>query len=88
MKIGFRAACIHCGADLHVCKNCRYYAIGKPNDCLVPGTDPVTDRERSNLCEEFKPKTPAEEQKSMDKAKRLFGDDDIPKKKSFDDLFD
>lgn len=57
VKIGFRAACPHCGADLHTCVGCCYYAPGKPNDCMVPGTDPVRDREAANFCEEFKAKT-------------------------------
>lgn len=53
-KIGFRAVCPHCGIDLHVCKNCRYYSPGKPNDCAVPGTEYIRDREANNFCEEFK----------------------------------
>lgn len=53
-KIGFRASCDHCGCDLHVCKNCVFYQVGKPNDCLVPGTEYVSDREKANLCESFK----------------------------------
>lgn len=56
IKIGFRAVCPHCGIDLHTCTNCRYYAPGKPNDCAVPGTDFVRDREAANFCEEFKVK--------------------------------
>jgi hypothetical protein len=58
VKIGFRAACIHCGIDLHVCKNCRYYAPGKPNDCAVPGTEFIKDRDAFNFCEEYRPKLP------------------------------
>ena len=84
-QIGFRAVCKHCDADLHVCKNCKYYQIGKPNDCIVPGTDFVADREKSNLCEEFRPKPP--EQKS-ERPRHLFKDDEIKKPKSFKDLFD
>ncbi|HSX26681.1 MAG TPA: hypothetical protein VLE89_06715 [Chlamydiales bacterium] len=55
-KIGFRAVCPHCDTDLHVCKNCRYYSPGKPNDCAVPGTEYIRDREANNFCEEFKVK--------------------------------
>lgn len=87
MKIGFRAVCIHCDCDLHVCKNCRYYSVGKPNDCLVPGTDSIRDREQSNLCEEFKPKTMIQESKDKHRSRQIFGDDAIEKKKNFDDLF-
>lgn len=87
IKIGFRAACIHCDADLHVCKNCRYYSVGKPNDCIVPGTELIQDRERSNLCEEFKPRTQREDQASHDRTRKIFGEDALKKKKDFDDLF-
>ncbi len=56
VKVGFRDVCPHCGIDLHTCTNCHYYAPGKPNDCAVPGTDFVRDREAANFCEEFKPR--------------------------------
>ncbi len=89
MKIGFRAVCIHCDADLHVCKNCRYYSPGKPNDCLVPGTESIQDRERSNLCEDFKPRTELENRAAIEqRARRILGEDDIKKKKDFNDLFE
>ena len=76
-KIGFREQCEKCGFDLHVCKNCEYYIPGKPNDCHIPGTEPVKDRERFNFCEDFSPrKTPfKEEKKNLDDiAKKLFKD--------------
>jgi len=59
-KILFRTECPHCGIDVHVCKNCKYYAPGKPNDCSVPGTEFVRDREAMNFCEDFKPKSGSE----------------------------
>jgi hypothetical protein len=58
-KIGFRAQCPHCGVDLHTCTNCRFYCPGKPNDCLVPGTEWVKDREAMNFCEEFAVRQPS-----------------------------
>jgi hypothetical protein len=72
-KIGFREVCPYCGIDLHTCTNCRYYSPGKPNDCLVPGTDFVRDREAANFCEDFKIKEDFPEPK--------------PGKKNFDSLF-
>lgn len=53
-KVPFRAACEACDADLHCCRNCVFYKPGLPNDCAVPGTEFVPDREKSNLCDEFK----------------------------------
>ncbi|MBI5273222.1 MAG: hypothetical protein HY861_04490 [Chlamydiia bacterium] len=58
VKVGFRASCPHCSSDLHACIGCRYYAVGKPNDCIVPGTEFIKDREAANFCEEFKPSIP------------------------------
>ena len=76
VKVGFRDVCPHCDIDLHTCTNCRYYAPGKPNDCAVPGTDFIRDREAANFCEEFKVKTDFP-QKSDQKNKfnSLFKDD-------------
>ena len=88
VKIGFRATCIHCEADIHVCKNCRYYSTGKPNDCMIPGTDPIADKEQSNLCEDFKPLVPTSCINEKDNARKVFGEDAIPEKKNFDDLFE
>jgi hypothetical protein len=76
IKLGFRAECSHCGVALHVCVNCRYYSVGKPNDCSVPGTDRITDREAMNFCEEFAPRTTlleAKDEEAIAKAKRMLG---------------
>jgi len=74
-KIGFRAQCKYCGIDLHVCKGCRHYAPGKPNDCNVPGTDFIRDREAMNFCEEFDPKTPSFKKTSTNAFNSLFKED-------------
>lgn len=52
-RISFRETCPYCQAYLHCCKNCVNYAPGQPNDCRIPGTDPISDREAANFCEEF-----------------------------------
>ncbi len=52
-RLSFRALCCRCDAWLHCCKNCQNYKPGLPNDCMVPGTDPIADREAFNFCEEF-----------------------------------
>lgn len=79
-KIAFRAICPHCGIDLHTCTNCRYYAPGKPNDCAVPGTEFVRDREAANFCEEFKVKIDGTPRPGRDqqKFKSLFKDEESP----------
>lgn len=77
-KIAFRASCDKCGSWLHCCKNCKNYKPGLPNDCAVPGTDYIADREKNNFCEEFQlltksggGKTPPS---ASDIERRLFGD--------------
>ena len=54
-KVSFRALCDRCGACLHCCEFCKYYQVGQPNDCKVPGSDRVRDRSANNFCEEFSP---------------------------------
>jgi len=76
-KLSFRATCDHCHAWLHACCNCRHYRLGLPNNCAIPGTEYVADREGANFCEEFSLLGKAAEQgEGPDQvAKRLFGDD-------------
>ena len=74
-KIGFKECCSFCFSDLHVCKNCKHYKVGKPYDCNIPGIDPVIDKEKNNFCEEFEiNENPNFEKKHQKKdiAKKLF----------------
>lgn len=86
VKIGFRASCPHCDVDLHVCKNCRYYSVGKPNDCIVPSTEFIRDREAANLCEDFKPLVQTLSSPSGDLARKLLGEPE--NRRDFNSLFD
>ncbi|WP_154017857.1 hypothetical protein [Candidatus Protochlamydia phocaeensis] len=74
-KLSFREVCDKCGSSLHCCRNCKNYRPGLPNDCAVPGTDYIADREANNFCEDF----------------TLLGQPPAPPKqnakRSFDDLF-
>jgi len=61
-KIGFRDECPRCGGDLHICRNCRFYDQYASRQCREPAiSEGVTDKERRNLCEYFKPVTPGME---------------------------
>lgn len=75
VRIPFRAICEHCHSYLHCCRNCQHYKIGLPNDCEVPDTDPISDREAFNYCESFKllGKGPSPKIDPKDVEKRLFG---------------
>lgn len=75
--ITFKSVCDGCGSYLHACSGCRYYQVGKPNDCQMPGTEQVRDRDHFNYCEEFKSisEVSIKEGPTVDDiAKRLFKD--------------
>jgi len=54
-RIGFREACESCGADLHVCLNCRFHDPTAYNECREPNAERVADRDRANRCDYFAP---------------------------------
>jgi hypothetical protein len=70
-KILFRDECEKCQAPLHSCINCKYYQVGLPNDCKVPGTERIYDRNAANFCEEFAPSEKKKESKAEDLRKRF-----------------
>jgi hypothetical protein len=45
--------CEGCGAYLHCCLNCRFHDPAKHNQCAIPNTDWVADKEGANFCDEF-----------------------------------
>lgn len=81
-KIAFRATCEKCSFYLHCCKNCRNYKPGLPNDCAVPGTEPIADRTANNYCEEFVQLGigPSKKGDAADIEQRLFGNNNHSKK--------
>jgi hypothetical protein len=50
--IGFREECPDCAVFLHTCTNCRVFDARK-GGCRSPTTEPVTDIQAINFCEEF-----------------------------------
>jgi hypothetical protein len=63
-RVGRRDSCRFCGADLHVCLNCRHYDPSAYNECRETQADRVLEKDRSNFCDYFAPgeepaKTPA-----------------------------
>jgi hypothetical protein len=54
-RVGFRATCADCDADLHCCRNCLRHDPGAQNQCREPSAEWVSDRERANHCEYFAP---------------------------------
>ena len=52
---GRENSCLGCGKATRVCRNCRRYAHGRPNDCEEPMAERVTDKQRANFCDWFDP---------------------------------
>jgi hypothetical protein len=47
------SVCPECGADLHCCRSCKYYAPGEQYDCRETIQESVTDKEKANFCDFF-----------------------------------
>ena len=54
-RVGRRDECHKCMADLHVCKNCRFYDATAYNECKETSADVVREKESSNFCDFFEP---------------------------------
>jgi hypothetical protein len=53
VKVARRDTCDSCVADLHCCKNCRFYDPGAHNECRESVTSWVRDKEAANFCQSF-----------------------------------
>lgn len=47
--------CSHCGADIHCCLNCANYDPYAHNRCREPQAEWVSNREKANFCDFFRP---------------------------------
>lgn len=72
--VGFRDECLHCGEDLHVCKNCEFYDETAYNECREPSADRVKEKERANFCEYFQPSSQNTEGGAEDQRKKLLAE--------------
>jgi len=75
--------CPDCSADLHVCRMCLYFDRAVPRQCREDGAEDVTEKERVNFCDWFKPSATAfdpnrksEADAAKDALASLFGDGD------------
>ena len=61
IDFGRETNCPGCSKPTRVCRNCRHFAPGRPNDCVEPLAEPILEKERANFCELFEPtERPAE----------------------------
>ncbi len=59
LPLSRRDQCPECTADLHVCKMCEYFDRSVPRQCREDGAEDVTEKERVNFCDWFKPSATA-----------------------------
>ena len=82
LPLSRRDQCPDCSADLHVCRMCVSFDNTVPRLCREVGAEDVTDKERPNFCDWFKPSDKAFDpmrKSDADAAQEalvaLFGDD-------------
>jgi hypothetical protein len=54
-RVGFRAECRRCGADVHTCCNCAHCDPTAYNECRESSAERVLEKERANRCDYFGP---------------------------------
>lgn len=85
--------CEFCGADLHCCKQCKFYSQNSHFDCKENIIDPISEKEKSNFCEFFVKSDihifSEDTNKTKKSFSKLFGDDDssIVERKNPKDVF-
>ena len=52
-RVGRRAACLKCAADLHCCLNCAFHEPKAHNHCREPQRERQVDEKAGNHCEYF-----------------------------------
>jgi hypothetical protein len=79
-RVTSRDECTQCGADLHSCRNCRFYDTSRNNQCAEPQAEWVRNKEASNYCDYFEPSSRAAARIASSSASENA-------KKKFDSLF-
>ncbi|MFQ6022271.1 MAG: hypothetical protein ACE5NW_06080 [Acidiferrobacterales bacterium] len=69
LPLSRRAECTDCGAELHVCRMCAFYDPRVSNHCTEDRAEDVSEKERANFCDYFKPRPNAYVQRNDSKAR-------------------
>jgi hypothetical protein len=56
-SVSRREECPKCRADVRVCKNCQFYDPKVYNECRETSAEVIREKERSNLCDFYRPRT-------------------------------
>ena len=82
LPLSRRDQCPECSADLYVCKMCLYFDKNVTRQCREDGAEDVTDKDRPNFCDWFKPSDrafnpsgKADADAAKDALAALFGDE-------------
>jgi len=92
-KITRTTECPLCHADLHCCKNCKFFSPGNHFDCKETVDEVIVDKDKSNFCDFFQLKDSVDNKdSSADKARAavasLFGESvETSENKSAKDAF-
>jgi len=80
LPLSRRDECARCRAELHACRMCVEYDVRVAKHCREPTAEEVSDKQRANFCDHFRPKPgayQAPDQAAVDNARaeleRLFG---------------
>jgi predicted RNA-binding Zn-ribbon protein involved in translation (DUF1610 family) len=57
MEYGRQDTCRKCGRDTKVCKNCELHDRSYNNECRESQADRVVEKEKSNFCDYFNPRS-------------------------------
>lgn len=74
--------CRNCNADIHTCRNCKFFDPGSPNQCMRPVAKRMDVKNERNSCPQFSPKILLEKAVSEKKE-----DSSDAARRAFDDLF-
>lgn len=82
LPLSRRDECPECSIHVHVCRMCLYFDCDVPKQCREDDAEEVSDKEKVNFCEWFKPSGDAfdpvradQERQAKSELAALFGDE-------------
>jgi hypothetical protein len=70
MPLSRLSVCLKCGAELYVCKLCRFHDPKLRQGCREDRAEHVQEKERANFCEFFDPRPGAFKAKDLSPAEK------------------
>lgn len=85
--VEFTDQCRKCGADLHTCKNCRFFDPGSRFECQKPIEVRISKKFDRNTCVQFALKVSIEKQQPQEQFKPAPKEQVSTGRQAFNDLF-